>query len=47
MSRHAEFPLALLAALALSACALDDVGDSVTDTRAAVVGDLDAPMPEE
>ena len=47
MSSHAELPLALLAALALSACALDDVGDAVTDTRAAVIRDVDPPMPEE
>jgi hypothetical protein len=33
--------------LALSACALDDVGDSVIDTRAAVVGDVEPPTPEE
>jgi len=47
MSKHSELPLALLAVLALSACAIDDVGDSVMDTRAAVVGDVEAPMPEE
>ena len=47
MSKHSELPLALLAALALSACAIDDVGDSVMDTRAAVVGDVEAPTPEE
>jgi hypothetical protein len=47
MSKRAELPLALLAALALSACAIDDFGDAVTDTRDAVVGDVDAPTPEE
>jgi hypothetical protein len=47
MSKHSELPLALLAALALSACALDDVGDSVMDTRAAVTGHTGARMPEE
>ena len=46
MSKHAELPLALLVALALSACAIDDFGDSVTDTRAAF-GDKDALLPEE
>ncbi|HEU0098414.1 MAG TPA: hypothetical protein VFQ67_06515 [Allosphingosinicella sp.] len=51
VSRSSSSPdrpaLALLAALALSACALDDVGDSVVDTRAAVIGDVEAPTPEE
>ena len=48
MSKHAELPLALLAALALSACAMDDVGDAVIDTGAAVgIRDAEAPMPEE
>jgi hypothetical protein len=47
MSKHSELPLAVLAALALSACALDDVGDSVMDTRAAVTGDVEAKTPEE
>jgi hypothetical protein len=47
MPKHAELPLALLAALALSACAIDDVGDAVMDTRDAVVGDVDAPIPEQ
>jgi hypothetical protein len=46
MSRHAERSLALIAALALSACAIDDVGDAVDDTRAAV-GDEVVRMPEE
>jgi hypothetical protein len=47
MPRHAERPLALLLAVALSACAIDDVGDSVTDTRDAVVGSDVARMPQE
>jgi hypothetical protein len=46
MSNRAELPLALLAALALSACAIDDVGDAVVDTRDAVVGDDEPPTPE-
>jgi hypothetical protein len=47
MSRLAALPPALLAALSLSACAVDDVGESVMDTRAEVVGDVEAPTPEE
>lgn len=45
MALHPQRPLALIAALALSACAIDDVGDSVTDTRDAVVGEGER-MPE-
>ena len=48
MSKHSELPLALLAALALSACAIDDVGDAVIDTGAAVgIRDAEAPVPED
>jgi len=46
MSRHVELPLVLLATLALSACALGQVGDSATDTRA-VVGDEEVVIPDE
>ena len=46
MPRHAALPLALLAALALSACAIDEVGDAVTDTRE-VVGDEEPAIPDE
>lgn len=46
MSKHAELPLALLAALSLSACAMDDFDEAVTDTRAGL-GDRDALTPEE
>ena len=48
MSKQLELPLALLAALALSSCALDDVGDSVIDTGTAVgIKDAEAPIPED
>ncbi|HYI39457.1 MAG TPA: hypothetical protein VE053_03975 [Allosphingosinicella sp.] len=46
MSKLAERPLALLLALSLSACAMDDFGEAVTDTRASL-GDRDALTPEE
>jgi hypothetical protein len=46
MSKHSELPLVLLAALALSSCALGDVGDAAMDTRAAVGGG-DSPVPED
>jgi hypothetical protein len=47
MSKHPELPLALLAALALSACAIDDVGEAVTDSRVALgVGDVLTPEQE-
>lgn len=46
MFKHAGFPLVLLTALALSACAIDDVGEAVDDTRAAI-GDEVGRMPEE
>jgi hypothetical protein len=48
MSKRSERPLALLAALALSACAVDDFGDAVMDTGAAVgIRDAEARTPEE
>jgi hypothetical protein len=47
MSKHPERLLALLAALALSACAMDDVDEAVTDTRVALgVGDALTPEKE-
>jgi hypothetical protein len=46
MSKHAELPLALLAALALSACAVDDFGEAVTDSWDEL-RDVDRRMPEE
>lgn len=46
MSRHSERPLVLLVALGLSACAMDDFGEAVTDTRASL-GDRNALTPEE
>ncbi len=47
MFKPAKHSLALLAALALSACAIDDVGDSVMDTRDAVLGESGPRTPEE
>ena len=46
MSKYGELMPALVAALALSACAVDDFDDSVTDTRVAL-GDKTALTPEE
>jgi hypothetical protein len=48
MSKHFELPFALLLALALAACAVDDVGDAVIDTGTAVgIRDVEAPIPED
>lgn len=46
MSKLAKLPLALLLVLGLAACAMDDFGEAVTDTRASL-GDRNALTPEE
>ena len=46
MSHPSKLPLASLIALALSACALNDFSDSVSDTRGAF-GDKTVRIPEE